>query len=226
MRITSSNAGKVVKRHESTPVSRLVHQLLCTSFRGNSSTAWGLSQEEASSHQYLKWLWEERQSHTATVTINCGLIVSPTYPWLAATPDGWVEDPTATPTRGIVEFKNPHSYKDNSINDAITEKKCTCFCIVNGKISLKQSHDYYHQIQFAMFCTKTKWCDFHLRTMVDAHFERVHLNIEYCFSRIPSLRKFYFCAILPELAFPKDPIREPREWIVNKEDWLQEISSL
>ena len=225
MRITSSNVGKIAKRRKSTPVGNLVHQLLYTTFRGNASTAWGLSQEEASSHQYLKWLREDKESPTARVTINCGLVISTSYPWLAATPDGWVEDPKATPTRGIVEFKNPHSYKDTRINEAIMNKKCTCLCVVDGERSLKQSHDYYHQIQFAMFCTNTKWCDFCLRTLVDVHCERIYLNTEYCSSRIPSLRKFYFCAILPELALPKDPIREPREWIVSEQDWLQRVSS-
>lgn len=119
MRITSSNVGKIAKRRKSTPVSNLIRQLLYTTFRGNASTAWGLSQEEASSHQYLKWLREDRESSTARVTINCGLVISTSYPWLAATPDGWVEDPKATPTRGIVKFKNPHSYKDTRINEAI-----------------------------------------------------------------------------------------------------------
>ena len=117
IRITSSNVGKIAKRRKSTPVGNLVCQLLYTTFQGNASTAWGLSQEEASSHQYLKWLREDQGSSTATVTINCGLVISTSYPWLAATPDGWVEDPKATLTRGIVEFKNPHRYKDTRINE-------------------------------------------------------------------------------------------------------------
>ena len=142
IRITSSNVGKIAKRRKSTPVGNLVRQLLYTTIRGNASTAWCLSQEEASSHQYLKWLREDQGSSTATVTINCGLVISTSYPWLAATPDGWVEDPKATPTRGIVEFKNPHSYKDTRINEAIMNKKCTCLCVVSGERSLKQSHDY------------------------------------------------------------------------------------
>ena len=120
MHITSSNTGKIAKRRASTPVGRQVQQLLYSTFQGNKATAWGLSQEEASSVHYMEWLQE--QSPAATVTINCGLVISPAYPWLAATPDGWVEDPQATPTRGIVEFKNPHSYKDSSIDDAITQK--------------------------------------------------------------------------------------------------------
>jgi len=67
--------------------------------------------------------WLQQQSSAANVTINCGLVVSQTYLWLAATPDGWVEDPQATPAQGIVEFKNPHSYKESNIDNAITSKK-------------------------------------------------------------------------------------------------------
>ena len=124
MNITSSNMGKIAKRCASTPVGRLVHQLLYPTFQGNKATAWGLSQEEASSQQYLNWL--QQQSPAGNVTINCELVVSQTYPWLAATPDGWVEDPQATLGQGIAGFKNPHSYKENIIDDAITSKKCTC----------------------------------------------------------------------------------------------------
>jgi len=32
------------------------------------------------------------------------LIVCTDHPWLAATPDGWVSDPEALPSDGIVEF--------------------------------------------------------------------------------------------------------------------------
>ena len=78
MRITSSNTGKIAKRRASTPFGRLVHQLLCPTFQGNKATAWRLSQEEASSKHYLNWL--QQQSLAANVAINCGLVVSQTYP--------------------------------------------------------------------------------------------------------------------------------------------------
>jgi len=55
----------------------------------------------------LEWLQKEQGSSGATVNINCGLIVSNTHPWLAATPDGWLENPQALPQQGLVEFKNP-----------------------------------------------------------------------------------------------------------------------
>ena len=224
-RITSSNAGTIAKRRATTPVKKLVHQLLYTSFHGNTATKWGLSQEEASYYDYLKWLHSEKKSPQATVTINCGLVISAIYPWLAATPDGWVEDPQATPSQGLVEFKNPHSCRNLMIDEAITAKKCTCLVINNGTRSLKKTHDYYYQVQIAMFCTNTKWCDFFLRTTKDNHCERIILDEQMCYSILPKLREFYFCAILPELTLPHNPIREPGEWLEDKEAWLNRINT-
>ena len=227
-RITSSNVGIIAKRRATTPVKRLVHQLLYTSFQGNTATKWGLSQEEASYYSYLKWLRTVKKSPQATATINCGLIISTTHPWLAATPDGWVEDPQATPTRGIVEFKNPYSCKNLMIDDAILAKKCTCLIINDaGRKSLKMTHDYYYQIQIAMLCTNTQWCDFFLQTTIDVHCERIALDLRMCCSILPKLREFYFCTILPELTLPRNPeIREPKEWLQDKEAWLHRIRML
>jgi len=81
--------------------------------------------------------WLQEQLPAATVTTNCGLVISPACPWLAATLDGWVVDPQANPARGIVEFKNPHTYKDSSIVDTITNKNCTCLSLSHGTRSLK-----------------------------------------------------------------------------------------
>ena len=66
-----------------------------------------------------------------------------------------------------------------------------------------------NQIQFAMLCTEAKWCDFHLRTMVDVHIERIPFDEELCLSKISKLRKFYFCTVLPELALSRNPVPEP-----------------
>ena len=80
------------------------------------------------------------------------LAISNDHPWLAATPDGWVEDPQATPFRGLVEFKNPHSCRSLTIDEAIATKKCTCLVVTNGRRSLKTTHNFYYQIQFAIMC--------------------------------------------------------------------------
>ena len=128
---------------------RMVYQKLYSTLWGNAETHWGLDNEEDGAKQYLAHLRET--SPEATVTTTCGLVVSIVHPWLAATPDGWVYDPTSTISfEGFVEFKNPSSYKEMTINEAITAKKCDCLTICNGMAQLKQAHNYHYQIQTAV----------------------------------------------------------------------------
>jgi len=103
---------------------------------------------------YTSWL-HERRSLSSTVNSNCGLMVCTAHPWLAATPDGWVTDPEAGALilrLGLVEFKNPYSYKDLAVSDAIDANKCDCLVITNGRVQLKRTHSYYYQVQMAIFC--------------------------------------------------------------------------
>ena len=202
-----------------------MNQLLYSTFHGNSATRWGLDQEQHTVGVYTSWL-HNRGSPNPIVNIKCGLVVCTAHPWLAATPDGWVTDPEASPSLGLVEFKNPYSYRDLSVSDAIAANKCDCLAINNGHIELKCTHSYYYQVQMAMFCTKREWCDFIIRTTIDYHCERVQFDESFCARLLPSLHRFYVTAILPELAFKAKPIREPKEWIADEESFLQEMERL
>ena len=221
-RITSSNVRSIAKRRSTTPVARMVNQLLYSTFRGNSATRWGLEQEQHSVSVYASWL-HDRGSPNAIINIKCGLVVCTAHPWLAATPDGWVTDPEASPSQGLVEFKNPYSYRDLAVSDAIAAKKCDCLAINNGRIELKHTHGYYYQVQMAMFCTKKAWCDFLLHTTIDYHCERVQFDKSFCDMVLPALRRFYILAILPELALKAKPIREPKDWLTEEDSFLQEM---
>ena len=222
-RITSSNVKDVYKRRPTTPVTPLVHKFLYSTFRGNATTRWGLDNEESSVPIYLAWLREVRQSVDATINNKCGLVISHTHPWLAATPDGWVYDPTATPSHGLVEFKNPHAYRNSSLNDAITTKKCECLTTETGCKQLNCTHTYYYQVQMAMFCTKREWCDFFIRTTVDYHCERIKFDHV---SLLPKLRRFFFLAVLPELTLKHKPIRKPKDWISDADAWVEKVAKL
>ena len=81
------------------------------------------------------------------VSIKCGMVVSTAHPWLAATPNGWVSDSAASPYQGIVEFKNPYSYRDLAVSDAITAKKYDYLSINNGYITLKHTYSFYYQVE-------------------------------------------------------------------------------
>ena len=43
-----------------------------------------------------------------SITHPCGLVIHPEMPWLGASPDGLVYDPSATPPFGLVEIKFPN----------------------------------------------------------------------------------------------------------------------
>ena len=68
-RTTSSNVCSIAKRRSTTPVGRMVHQLLYSIFRGNSATRWGLQQESHSASVYVAWL-RDKGSPNSTVNIN------------------------------------------------------------------------------------------------------------------------------------------------------------
>ena len=225
LRITSSNVKAIAQRRPTTPVASTVKQLLYSKFVGNAATRYGLMQERPSCFKYLEWLEKEKGSAGAKVNIKCGLVVSSTHPWLAATPDGWVNDPQASSRQGLVEFKNPYSFRNMLLRDAIDAKKCTCLVNNGGNFSLKRSHQYFHQVQFAMYCTKTKWCDFFICAK-DFYGERILYDDDFCSSIIPKLKRFYFCAILPELVVPRQPIREPKEWITNEALWMERVADI
>ena len=125
-----------------------------------------------------------------------------------------------------MEFKNPYSYRDLAVSDAIAAKKCDCLASNNGRIELKRTHSYYYQIQMAMFCTKKEWCDFLLCTTIDYHCKQVQFDESFCGAIFPTLRRFYILAILPELALKAKPIREPKYWITKEDSFLKEMEEL
>ena len=144
-RITSSNVRSIAKQKSTTPIASLVSQLLYSTFWGNSATRWGLEQEQHSVGVYKSRL-RDRGSPNSIINIKCGLVVGTAHPWLAATPDGWVSDPSDSPPWGLAEFKNLYSYRDLTVKDAITAKKCDCLTFNNSHITPKRTHSFYYQV--------------------------------------------------------------------------------
>lgn len=85
---------------------------------------------------------------------------------------------------------------------------------------LRTSHKYFYQVQATMLCTKREWCDFVVCTNKDMHIERI-TRTSLMDKVLPSLKSFYFSAILPELACPRfqqGGIREPQDWLDSSSD--------
>ena len=211
-RLTASMVGGIAKMRATTRKSKRVENLLYTKFRGNTATRYGATMEDTVRQEY--YTYQRLNGHPNLKLDNCGLFVSLNNPWLAATPDGVVDDPSdPTQPLGLVEIKNPYSARSQTLMEAAQK---TAFCLEqnknNSSFRLKARHDYYYQVQTQLFCTERHWCDFVVRTNNDLHIERIYTDKAWQHCNIPKLKNFYFSALLPELACPrhhKGGIREP-----------------
>ena len=91
------------------------------------------------------------------VVEDSGLIINVAKPWLAASPDGTVDDPTAG--CGLLEVKCPYKCRNKSFAEAV--KDSTFFLTHKDEMfKLKVSHQYYYQVQFQLYVSEFEWCDF------------------------------------------------------------------
>ena len=173
-RITASRVGGIAKMRKTTKRGNKVREMLYTKFCGNADTAYGIVNEDVSRNEYVKHMQEK--GHTGLTVSSSGLVISNLTPWLAASPDGVVVDPSSTPSDGLLELKNPRSVQDMSISDACKSKKGFCITKRNSNQHLDKNHDYYYQVQCQLYCTQKAWCDFVVRTKKDLYVERIHVD--------------------------------------------------
>ena len=88
---------------------------------------------------------------------SCGLAISLDSPWLAASPDGLVTDPSeATGPLGVVEIK-----KKTARSQTLAEVcKNSSFCLENKKDSFDLIMTTFIRYRHSSTCTRKCWCDF------------------------------------------------------------------
>ena len=208
---------------KTTKRSKKVEKLVYSRFKGNIATQYGTQMENVARECYTKF--QQDNGHPNLTTIHTGLVISADHPWLAASPDGRVHDPSDPHPYGLAEYKNPYSVREMTLSEAC--EKSSSFCLEKhtetcGDITyeLKQRHDYYFQIQCQLHCENRKWCDLVVRTEKEMHIKRIHFYSAWWEQQIPKLKTFYFDALLPELAYPRygsGPIREPQQIMIQQD---------
>ena len=98
---------------------------------------------------------------------------------MAASPDGLIEDPSENNGRryGILEIKCPYSARKVTPKAACHEINQFCCSLINGRTLLKQTHNYYYQIQGQLAITQLPWCDFVVWTPHGISIERIERDI-------------------------------------------------
>lgn len=176
----------------------------------------GLQEERSTIIDYTNEMAKQQQPVTVVAK---GLQVSHSNPWLAASTDGIVCDPQGREI-GLLEVKNLLKDKGMKLREAAKKEKSFCLEIVAGKMMLKKTHNYYHQVQGQLHIWDFAWCDFVVRCTNphDLHTERIFKDGPFWEECLTKLQAFYEKVLLPELASPrhgKQPgIRQPVEpWV-------------
>ena len=159
-RITASTAYEVLHTSQDQPSSSLLKRL-CSSEHKKVSTApleWGRTNEDTAHSDYSR---QQKEGHTEFSSTAAGLVVNPKYPYLGATPDGWVGCDCCG--RGIVEIKCPYTYRSmhpDAINDSTFYLQR-----FSDQLKLDPKHKYYYQVQMQLALCEVNYCDFVVWTL-------------------------------------------------------------
>ena len=201
-RITASNVHAIINMRKTTSGAKVVDQLLYDAGRDLDLDAllYGRVHESLAIAQY-----EEEMG--CKVTHPTGLVVHKECPFLAATPDGVVNEDL------ILEVKCPKVAENRPIASlAKGENKLKTFCL-DENLKLKRTHPYFSQIQCQLACTGAGCCDFYVWTPKgEAVRDRIHFDPEFWVTKVDKIKLFFYECLLPEIVDPRKcrnmPIRE------------------
>jgi len=193
-RITSSNFGLVCKRRTTLPQTKFVNNNLLFSkdISHIQSIKYGISNESKAVEKYVEYM---RACGNNVQALECGVVVSPSMPWLAASPDRKVIDKEFG--HGLVEIKCPYSLRNLKPEEACQEP--TFYCkIVNEKPKLKEEHNYFYQVQGQLGITGLQWCDFVVYLQKGLIIQRIRFDELFWQSMITNLTSYYQKYVMPE----------------------------
>ena len=106
--------------------------------------------------QYTQY--QQANGHPELLVIKSGFIINPSFPFLGASPDGAVYDPSNQDQPfGFVEVKCPYSARDKTLEAAANLGFCCTS--TSSSLTLKKHHAYYAEIQGQMAIGELTWCD-------------------------------------------------------------------
>jgi hypothetical protein len=208
-RITASMFGEVMRLKDSTRPDNLVLRIIQDKHFTSVATEWGRKNESLAIRKYQEHCLSN--SHTDLTVCPCGFFVSPKYPFLGATPDGAVYDPSSThEPYGFLEVKCPYSQRDKTPREACSSSDYFCCHVVNGTVSLRKNHPYYSQVQGQMGIGMRPWCDFVIYTTKGISIERIKFDSRFWeIELLPKLKEFYRKCVAPEIVSPMHAIGQP-----------------
>ena len=216
-RITSSLFGQVLRRKEQTPPDSLVLQILQPKQFSTPATQWGVCNESRAREEYIQH--QLTCGKDGLVVAPAGFFISKSHPFLGASPDGAVYDPSS-PNQpfGFLEIKCPFKHKNVTPQEACCDPTFCCTCSdTTQQIMLKRTHPYFAQVQGQMAIGNRPWCDFVIYTTKGVNVHQVQFDEDYWnLTLLPKLTTFYDNCVAPEIVSPVHVLGIPIRNLLNE----------
>ena len=147
------------------------------------ATEWGKTHESIAITEYVKY--QHSHGHPSLTVTPVGFHISLSHPYLGASPDGAVYDPsTASEPFGFVEVKCPYTARNMTPVEACSGP--SFFCTLShdsddssDTVLLCTSHQYYAQVQGQLAIGGRPWCDFVVYTTKGISVQRIKFDNHY-----------------------------------------------
>ena len=155
-RVTASNFKAIIKTKVEDPsrslLKRLCYPETCTFF--STATSWGCEHESEGIDSFLAYF---TMDHNDVDCKPSGLVVNPKYPFLGASPDGYVT--CSCHGKSLIEVKCPYRCHDKSLEAAVNDKDF-CLTVEDGEYYLDKDHAYFYQVQCQLNVCEIDMCYF------------------------------------------------------------------
>lgn len=135
-RLTASRFGEIFHRKIDTPPDALVMRLLNPSQFTSPATEWGIRHEAKAIQEYIQH--QQHNGHDGLTVCSVGFHVCRSHPFLGASPDGGVYDPSSDQPYGFLEVKCPYSHRHDTPTEACADRGFYCILeLTNNETALK-----------------------------------------------------------------------------------------
>lgn len=213
IRITTSKCNRIATLQETTSPTKAIQEILhYKQIPQTRAMKEGLSRESSIIAEYIEI---KRTNHKTIEVKPCGLLISKSHNFLAASPDGLVYDVDSPnpDTSGLVEAKVVFLNENETLYQGLVRKRIFLADPMDGHLVINIKHKYHYQVQQQMFVAEKQWVELVFKGVqelsdksivgIDGVFiSMVKFSSEFWSSVLPKLESFYNDHILVELAYP------------------------